>query len=160
MFICRYSCSALLEGQDLEAALRDTIKEYQNHEECSERLTLALELALSASDNDISRLGEGIGEEVLAISVYCALKHRDDFKKALIAAVNHDGDSDSRGAITGNVLGVYLGIQMIPEDWDNGVEMREVLTQIADDLHAANRGKDDWQRDTGISRDFKVVEKL
>lgn len=38
-----------------------------------------------------------------AMVVYCALKHRGDFKTALITAVNHDGDSDSTGAITGNV---------------------------------------------------------
>lgn len=38
------------------------------------------------------------GEEALGISVYCALKYYDDFEQALIAAVNHDGDSDSTGA--------------------------------------------------------------
>lgn len=31
-------------------------------------------------------------------------------------AVNHDGDSDSTGAITGNILGAYLGQQAIPQD--------------------------------------------
>ncbi|MCH8529213.1 MAG: ADP-ribosylglycohydrolase family protein [Saccharospirillum sp.] len=29
-------------------------------------------------------------------------------------AANHDGDSDSTGAITGNLLGVMLGVTVIP----------------------------------------------
>lgn len=39
---------------------------------------------------------------------------KNDFKKTLIAAVNHNGDSDSTGAITGDILGAYLGINAIP----------------------------------------------
>jgi hypothetical protein len=38
-----------------------------------------------------------VDEEAIAISVYCALKCKDDFKKALVLAVNHNGDSDSTG---------------------------------------------------------------
>jgi len=53
------------------------------------------------------------GEE----AVYCALKYRDDFRKAIIASVNHSGDSDSTGAITGNIVGAYLGLGNIPEEW-------------------------------------------
>ena len=29
----------------------------------------------------------------------------NDFSKGIIAAVNHSGDSDSTGAVTGNILG-------------------------------------------------------
>lgn len=65
----------------------------------------------------IAQLGVGwVGEEALAISVYCALKYQDDFKEAVIAAVNRNGDSDSTGAITGNILGAYLGLSRIPLD--------------------------------------------
>ena len=60
--------------------------------------------------------------------------YQDDFKKALIAAVNHNGDSDSTGAITGNILGAYLGLSNIPTDLVENVELKDVLKRVADDL--------------------------
>ncbi|MEN2983703.1 MAG: ADP-ribosylglycohydrolase family protein, partial [Dictyoglomaceae bacterium] len=58
----------------------------------------------------------------------------NDFRKALISAVNHDGDSDSTGAITGNILGAYLGIDNIPKEWIQKIELKDVILKIADDL--------------------------
>ena len=64
----------------------------------------------------VRQLGRGwVGEEALAIAVYCALRHPDSFEDAIIAAVNHSGDSDSTGAIAGNIMGAALGFQAIPE---------------------------------------------
>ena len=83
----------------------------------------------------IKGLGEGwVAEEALAIAVYCALRHQDNFDKALIAAVNHDGDSDSTGSITGNILGAYLGFSAIPEKYTSNLELRDIILEIADDL--------------------------
>ena len=84
----------------------------------------------------IHKLGQGwVGDEALAIAIYCALKHSDDFDKALIAAVNHNGDSDSTGAITGNILGAYLGMSGIPKKYIDNLELVDVLTELADDLY-------------------------
>lgn len=52
----------------------------------------------------------------------------------MITAVNHNGDSDSTGAITGNIVGAYLGIDAIPQNWVNQVELSKELTQLAEDL--------------------------
>jgi len=52
----------------------------------------------------------------------------------LIAAVNHSGDSDGTGAVTGNILGAYLGYGKIPVDWIRSIECLDVLLQMADDL--------------------------
>jgi ADP-ribosylglycohydrolase len=91
-------------------------------------------------------LGEGwVGEEAIAISIYCTLKYRDDFKKALCAAVNHDGDSDSTGAITGNILGAYLGINGIPGEWIAKVELADVIMRIADDLLLKFENTQEWR---------------
>lgn len=91
---------------------------------------------VSISDQDaIKELGEGwVAEEALAIAVFCALRYSNDFEKAIITAVNHDGDSDSTGAITGNILGAYLGIEGIPEHFQENLELRDVILEIADDL--------------------------
>ena len=75
-----------------------------------------------------------MAEETLAIAVYCALKHENDFDRALIAAVNHDGDSDSTGAVTGNLLGPRLGLTGIPSKYLEHLELRSVLLELADDL--------------------------
>ena len=101
-----------------------------------------IDKAVELSESDlgdldaIHKLGKGwLGDEALAIAIYCALKHSNDFDKALIAAVNHDGDSDSTGAITGNILGAYLGLSKIPKKYIDNLELVDVLTELADDLY-------------------------
>ena len=97
----------------------------------------ALELAESTEmpDKAIMRLGEGwVGEEALAIAVYCASKFEDDFDMCLRASVNHNGDSDSTGAIAGNLLGAKLGLSGIPEKYQKNLELYDLLIHIADEL--------------------------
>ena len=48
--------------------------------------------------------------------------------------MNHDGDSDSTGAITGNLLGALYGVKRIPAAWLAPLELREVITALAEDL--------------------------
>ena len=97
----------------------------------------AMDLAGSGTEElqAIHSLGEGWhGDEALAIAVYCALKYSDDIERALIAAVNHRGDSDSTGAIAGNILGAYLGLDAIPEKFIRQLELKDVILEVADDL--------------------------
>ena len=69
------------------------------------------------SDIDaIKEIGEGwVAEEALAIALYSCLKYSNSFEDAIVCAVNHDGDSDSTGAIAGNIIGTYLGLSNIPK---------------------------------------------
>ena len=104
-------------------------------------LTTLVERAVSLvasplpDEEAIRMLGEGwVAEETLAIAVYCALKHEHNFDQALIAAVNHDGDSDSTGAVTGNLLGASLGLSGIPLKYQYALELREIILELADDL--------------------------
>ena len=89
-----------------------------------------------ASDVDnIEAIGEGwVAEETLAIAVYCAVKYFDNFEKAIIASVNHKGDSDSTGAVTGNILGAVVGYDAIPEFFKTDLELHDVILHVADDL--------------------------
>lgn len=85
----------------------------------------------------IKEIGEGwVAEEAFCIALYACLKYSDNLTDALIASVNHDGDSDSTGAVTGNILGAYLGENAISEHFLN-VELRELITELADDLSEA-----------------------
>ena len=100
------------------------------------------EKAITWAGNDrsdvenIDDLGGGwVGEEALAIALYCAIRHFDNFENALIAAVNHAGDSDSTGAITGNILGAAIGYEAIPEFFLNDLQLHDVVIHMADDLY-------------------------
>lgn len=52
----------------------------------------------------------------------------------MIAAVNHAGDSDSTGAIAGNILGAVIGYDAIPQHFKDDVELHDVILHVADDL--------------------------
>ena len=83
----------------------------------------------------IRQLGEGwVAEETLAIAAYCAVKYPEDFDRAMIASVNHNGDSDSTGAVTGNILGAKLGLSGIPQKYTGNLELRDTILEMADDL--------------------------
>ena len=100
-------------------------------------ISKAKDLALS-SENDqeaIMQLGEGwTADEALAIALYCSMKYYDDLEKAIIAAVNHSGDSDSTGAITGNIMGALYGYEAIPYYYKQDLELRWLIEALALDL--------------------------
>lgn len=84
----------------------------------------------------INRLGEGwVGDEALAIALFCAVRHFNDFEKAMVAAVNHNGDSDSTGAVAGNILGAALGYDAIPGHFKDDVEFHDLAVHLARSLH-------------------------
>lgn len=130
---------ALLDGCTLIDALSQAkaiLVTHRGHEETLAALNKALALSKTklSPHEAIKELGEGwVAEEALAISVYCSLV-AESFEKAIVLAVNHDGDSDSTGAITGNILGAMHGTGAIPERWLEPLELRPVIEAIASDL--------------------------
>jgi ADP-ribosyl-[dinitrogen reductase] hydrolase len=120
------------------AKAKDELRKHAHHEETLNAIEAAEDRARSTpgSPAAIRKLGEGwIAEEALAISLYCALGTAD-FESGVVLAVNHDGDSDSTGAITGNLLGGLYGAGRIPARWLASLELREVIEEVADDLAA------------------------
>lgn len=122
-------------------AMTQAWEKYQTHQNAMETLEALIEKALILADKDmpdhkaIQQIGEGwVAEETLAIAIYCTAKYFTDFEKALIAAVNHGGDSDSTGAVTGNILGAAVGYDAIPEHFKTDLEMHDVILHVADDL--------------------------
>ena len=89
---------------------------------------------MGSVDEPINRskgCGGWVGDEALAIAVYSCLKHPDDPRAALVSAVNHSGDSDSTGAIAGNILGARLGLKALPRDWIDRLELTDVILKQA-----------------------------
>lgn len=129
----------LASGSPLPEALdraQDLLKPCEHSQETIQALDDARCLAQGASAPElaIKRLGEGwIAEEALAISVFCALRAQN-LEDGVVMAVNIDGDSDSTGAITGNLLGAALGVHEIPPRWLSRLELRESIEELSDDL--------------------------
>ena len=83
----------------------------------------------------IKQLGEGwVAEETLAIAIFCVMRYPNDFEKAIVASVNHSGDSDSTGAVTGNIMGAICGYEAIPSYYKENLELRWLIEEMADDL--------------------------
>ena len=138
--------AALFRGTPLDAALdkaTETLVTYDSHEETLASLEAARGLAAAGrpTPEQLESLGGGwVGEEALAIAVCCALV-ADDVVDGLLLAVNHSGDTDSTGSITGNILGTIHGEEAIPEHLLRDLELRDVITTIADDLADAFHGE-------------------
>ena len=135
------------DGLDIMMQLYDN--EYISDKEYLKKLTLrAIELSQSnILDSDaIRQIGEGwVAEEAWAISLYCVVRHIDNMRDAIIAAVNHDGDSDSTGSITGNIMGAIYGYEAIKREhlfcpegttFEDTLELNNIILALADDLYS------------------------
>ena len=128
-----------VRGRSLPAALasaKDNLRRQTAHEETLAAVLAAESLAASASpaDEALPQLGQGwVAEEALAIALFCSLR-AVNLEEGVIMAANITGDSDSTAAITGNILGAMLGVHEIPDRWLGQLELREVITEMADDL--------------------------
>jgi len=138
-FLAAMICE-LANGKDLMESINTAMsiaKTKTDYEETTKAVDLAVECHRRGMEplRAIELLGEGwIAEEALAISIFCALSARD-FDHGVIMAVNHGGDSDSTGAITGNILGALWGERVIDRKWLEPMELREVIREMAGDLH-------------------------
>ena len=124
--------------------------EYNDDKHFLARLT-RMAVSLAANDEsdaeNIRALGEGwTGEEAWAIALYCAVRHVDSIEDAIIAAVNHDGDSDSTGAICGNIMGAIYGYEAIKrkhlfcpqgKELEQTLELSDLILTLADDLYTS-----------------------
>ena len=91
---------------------------------------LKIEKCLDGDDeeNELKYLGEGwIGEEAVAIALYCFLRYSNDYEKAVLRGANTNGDSDSVACIAGGISGAYLGINAIPYQWLTKIEKSDYL---------------------------------
>ena len=144
--------SLLCQGMELEPAIELATGILKNQHGCSETITaieksraLASDTSIIPSPETIESLGGGwVGEEALAISLYCSLVSQDDLVSALRLSVNHSGDSDSTGSVTGNILGTMYGEAALPATWLQHLELSGVIWQMGEDLFSAFQGTQNW----------------
>ena len=130
----------LIQGKSLEQSIDNTIeilKTYKNHESTLEYINKAREMVRNniPPSQTGKILGEGsFGSDGLACAIYYSLKNPNDFKKAVLMAVNYSKDNDSVGAITGNIMGAKVNSNNIPTNWKENVEFSKELQEAAVDL--------------------------
>ena len=150
---------AVLEPDEAAASLTDIVldslsmldrifvSEFQADKDYLKLLTItAVDLAASElSDEEcIRRIGQGwVAEETWAIAVFCSLRHPLNPELAIMAAVNCDGDSDSNGSVTGNIVGAICGYDALErqsifcppgKSLPDTLELYPIIMALADDL--------------------------
>lgn len=85
--------------------------------------------------------GGWVAEETLAIAIFTVIRHISDFNSCIISAVNHGGDSDSTGAVAGNIIGAILGYNAIPDKFIKSIQLKDLMITTADDLFFTGRGR-------------------
>lgn len=141
----------LREGSPFEDALRiasEHLQTFRNHHEITHALTNCTNVINSNVEPSlkvVESLGSGwVAEEVLSLSLYCAYVYKESFEKAVLLSVNHGGDSDTCGFLTGCIVGFMLGEQQIPEHFKKDLEFRLVISQIAKDFLIRYEGSEEW----------------
>ncbi|MCP5524332.1 MAG: ADP-ribosylglycohydrolase family protein [Verrucomicrobiales bacterium] len=63
----------------------------------------------------------GYAFHTVPVALYAWLRHPGDFRRALTAALDCGGDTDTVGAIVGALAGAEAGVEGIPSDWLDGL---------------------------------------
>ena len=63
----------------------------------------------------------GYAYHSVPVAIYAGLRHPDNFRNALISALDCGGDTDTVGAITGALAGVRRRQAGIPQEWLDGI---------------------------------------
>lgn len=73
--------------------------------------------------------------DTLEASVWCLL-NTNSYEEAVLKAVNLGEDTDTIGALTGGLAGMYYGREAIPSDWLNSItqldEIEDLLNKVSD----------------------------
>jgi len=87
----------------------------------------------------------GYAFHTVPVALYSCLRHPDDFREGLSAALSCGGDTDTVGAIVGALMGAAVGKANMPSEWRNNImEWPRSLTfleQLAGRVADAAQGK-------------------
>ncbi|QTA81590.1 ADP-ribosylglycohydrolase family protein [Desulfonema limicola] len=99
---------------------------------------------IKSKDQDTISVISGFGQACSTSLVFPGVIHliaryENDLKEALIQSIMAGGESAARGAVTGMILGAYLGIEQLPQEWTAGMkkisEIKKLLDSLIEDLN-------------------------
>ena len=134
-------------GKSIEIAISDALKIFEKYFKDAPQFNDFIKLqyqALSQANNskgdfeNITDIGGGwIAEETLAIALYVSKKYQSDPQQGVEVAVNHSGDSDSTGALVGQILGTALGDKWIPSKFVENIDILKPLSLVIDQINSS-----------------------
>lgn len=71
-----------------------------------------------------------------------SFERTDNYRDAILTAVNLGEDTDTTAAICGQVAGAYYGLAGIPSEWVEKVAMREKILDLAERIYAKAWGNE------------------
>jgi ADP-ribosylglycohydrolase len=134
-----YLVKLALDGVEPRSMIQDLLRFTAgiSSEFDEEILKVAKCLDWEDEEKALKYIGEGwVGEEAVALALYCFLRYPDSYQKCIIRGANTNGDSDSVACIAGSISGAYLGVGAIPKDWIQRIEKTEYLDDLARRLAA------------------------
>lgn len=79
----------------------------------------------------LDHIGQGwLGDEAVAMALYCVRQFPDDYEKAVSLAANIDGDSDTIAGLVGGISAAYLGKSALPAAWIARCENRDYVLDL------------------------------
>ena len=89
--------------------------------------------------SDVSHLEEkdirsdGYVISTLETALWCLLTS-SSYKETVLKAVNLGKDTDTTGAVTGGLAGIYYGYEQIPQEWRDGIVKKREIIELAEKL--------------------------
>ncbi|MGG5209395.1 ADP-ribosylglycohydrolase family protein [Chryseobacterium sp. MIQD13] len=129
----------LIKGRDRKEAyiyMQDTVLEYSVFQGFNPR---EVELFHRVLKNDISAYsedeirGSGYVLHSLEASLWCFL-NSETYAEAVLKAVNLGEDTDTTGAVTGGIAGIYYGFENIPGEWVNELVRKDDIEVLCEKL--------------------------
>lgn len=123
----------VFHGANLEVAVQEA-ETLNLNAETHAAIRVAKQASRDGNVETVEKLGGGwTAEEALSIALYAAFSAKS-FEHGLKIAVTHSGDSDSTGAIAGNLLGLIFPEQVMNHEWRRKIECSDLIYEISRDL--------------------------
>ncbi len=135
-----YLVKLALDGVPVEEYMRRTIAFCGDmSDELMDAFTRVSHVLPNGSERHaLDHIGEGwVGEEAVALALYCVLRYPGNYVQAVRRGANSNGDSDSIACIAGSIMGARLGLESIPADWRTRCEARDYLIDLSQRVAAA-----------------------
>ncbi|WP_375182123.1 ADP-ribosylglycohydrolase family protein [Chryseobacterium sp.] len=130
----------LIKGKDKKQAYHHTQKMVLQFAEIQGFNPKEIQLFDRVLKNDISEYHEdsissgGYVLHSLEASLWCFLKS-ENYTEAVLKAVNLGEDTDTTGAITGGIAGLYYGFESIPKEWIDVLARKEDIEKLCEKLN-------------------------
>ncbi len=129
-FFVRLIIRALM-GEKPSAVIHDLIEHQFKGTDLAESVSMGLASQGKDTRTVIAEFGQMCSvEAALPGTVHLIASYETNFKKALVENVMAGGDSAARGMFVGMILGAYLGIDVVPEDWLATLNARERIEEL------------------------------